>query len=83
MRNIALRSRPDDIRNVFEKFGEVRDVYLPMNFYTKELKGFCFVEFVQRQDAEDAVEKLNNTVLGGRSIIVEFAKVRPRVRAPP
>lgn len=29
----ALR-RPDEVRGMFEKFGDIRDVYLPKDFYT-------------------------------------------------
>lgn len=27
--------RPEDIRKEFERYGEVRDVYIPKDFYTK------------------------------------------------
>lgn len=26
--------RPEDLRNPFERFGPVKDVYLPKNYYT-------------------------------------------------
>jgi FUS-interacting serine-arginine-rich protein 1 len=32
-------------RQVFSKFGEVKDVYIPRDHYTREPKGFAFVEF--------------------------------------
>jgi hypothetical protein len=30
-----LLHRPDDVRKMFEKYGEVRDVYLPLDHYTR------------------------------------------------
>jgi hypothetical protein len=27
--------RPDDVRYMFEKYGDIRDVYMPMDYYTK------------------------------------------------
>ena len=30
---------------VFSKFGEVKDVYIPRDHYTREPRGFAFVEF--------------------------------------
>lgn len=27
--------RPEDVRHMFEKFGEVKDVYLPRDYYTQ------------------------------------------------
>ena len=34
VRNLPLDARPDDIRMKFERYGEIRDVYLPRDFYT-------------------------------------------------
>ncbi|KAF5186520.1 Serine/arginine-rich SC35-like splicing factor [Thalictrum thalictroides] len=34
VRNIPLTCRPDDLRGQFERFGPVRDVYLPKDYYT-------------------------------------------------
>lgn len=31
----GLLRRPDDVRHKFEAFGEIRDVYLPLDYYTK------------------------------------------------
>jgi FUS-interacting serine-arginine-rich protein 1 len=33
------------------RYGQVRDVYIPKDFYTKEPKGFAFVEFADGRDA--------------------------------
>ena len=38
--------RPRDLKKIFEKFGEIRDVYTPIDFYTKRPRGFAFIEFV-------------------------------------
>ncbi|KAH0435955.1 hypothetical protein IEQ34_026503 [Dendrobium chrysotoxum] len=34
IRNISLDARPEDLRIPFERFGPVKDVYLPKNYYT-------------------------------------------------
>lgn len=34
--DFTLRScRPDDVRYKFERYGEIRDVYLPRDYYSK------------------------------------------------
>ena len=33
------------------RYGQVRDVYIPKDFYTKEPKGFAFIEFADGRDA--------------------------------
>ena len=36
--------RTSDVRDFFKVFGELRDVYLPKDYYTKETKGVAYVE---------------------------------------
>ena len=36
--------RVADVRDFFKVFGDLRDVYLPKDYYTKESKGVCYVE---------------------------------------
>uniref|UniRef100_A0A8I7B7B9 RRM domain-containing protein n=1 Tax=Hordeum vulgare subsp. vulgare TaxID=112509 RepID=A0A8I7B7B9_HORVV len=68
VRNIPLSCRPEDLRVPFERFGPVRDVYLPKDYYTREPRGFAFVEFVDPYDASDAQYHLNRTLFFGREI---------------
>ncbi len=32
---VSVRRRAEDLRAKFEKYGEVRDVYLPRDYYTQ------------------------------------------------
>ena len=34
VRNLSFDSSPHDIRRAFEKFGEVRDVYIPKDYHS-------------------------------------------------
>ncbi|KAF2939361.1 hypothetical protein DAI22_03g187400 [Oryza sativa Japonica Group] len=74
VRNISLTARPEDIRIPFEQFGPVKDVYLPRNFHTRELRGFGFVKFRYPEDAAVAKQELNHQVIGGREISIVFAE---------
>ncbi|TVU46929.1 hypothetical protein EJB05_06503 [Eragrostis curvula] len=64
VRNISLTARPEDIRVPFEQFGPVKDVYLPRNFHTRELRGFGFVKFRDPEDAAVAKQEMNHQVHG-------------------
>ena len=44
----------DEIREVFGKFGEIGDVFLPKDYDTKEIRGFGFVRFVKKEDQDYA-----------------------------
>ncbi|KAF3853805.1 hypothetical protein F7725_014493 [Dissostichus mawsoni] len=52
--NLTYRTSPETLRRVFEKYGRVGDVYIPRDRYTKESRGFAFVRFLDKRDAEDA-----------------------------
>ncbi|XP_022137875.1 serine/arginine-rich SC35-like splicing factor SCL28 [Momordica charantia] len=74
VRNLPLDARPEDLRTPFERFGPVKDVYLPKNYYTGEPRGFGFVKFRFAEDAAEAKQQLNHTVIGGREIRIVFAE---------
>ncbi|XP_059649079.1 serine/arginine-rich SC35-like splicing factor SCL28 isoform X2 [Cornus florida] len=74
IRNISLHARPEDLRTRFERFGPLKDVYLPKDYYTGEPRGFGFVKFRFAEDAAEAKKQMNNTVLGGREIRIVFAE---------
>jgi FUS-interacting serine-arginine-rich protein 1 len=68
-----LWRRDKDVRELFAKFGEVRDVYMPRDYYTKELRGFCYVKFALGKDAEDAVAAMDGKEIDGRKVQVTWA----------
>lgn len=41
--NLTYRTTPEDLRRVFERCGEVGDIYIPRDRYTRESRGFAFV----------------------------------------
>ncbi|XP_039128355.1 serine/arginine-rich SC35-like splicing factor SCL30 isoform X1 [Dioscorea cayenensis subsp. rotundata] len=73
VRNIPLNARAEDLRVPFERYGPVRDVYMPKDYYTGEPRGFAFVEFVDPYDASEAQYRMNGQRFGGRVITVVVA----------
>ncbi|XP_062203990.1 serine/arginine-rich SC35-like splicing factor SCL30 [Phragmites australis] len=73
VRNIPLSVRAEDLRVPFERFGPVRDVYIPKDYYSGEPRGFAFVEFVDPYDASEAQYHMNRQVFSGREITVVLA----------
>ncbi|URE28438.1 hypothetical protein MUK42_34487 [Musa troglodytarum] len=74
IRNIALDARPEDLRIPFERFGPVKDVYLPKNYYTGEPRGFGFVKFRYAEDAAVAKQHMNHQIIVGREISIVYAE---------
>lgn len=73
--NVPYASTEEEIRAFFEprKLTEVRIIN---DRDTGRPKGYCFVECESTQDAEDAIKVLNGQQLGGRSVVVNYAKER-------
>ena len=68
IRNLPWTVNPEQMRNIFKRFGPVVDVHLPRNPYTGDLKGFGFVKFLNLEDASEAQQVMNHGVIGGREI---------------
>ncbi|KAA6418703.1 MAG: pre-mRNA splicing factor [Trebouxia sp. A1-2] len=74
VRNLPLDARADEVREKFERFGEIRDVYLPRDYYTGRSRGFGFIEYRDPRDADDAMYRMDGANIGGRDITVVQSK---------
>ncbi|CAL9691719.1 unnamed protein product [Knipowitschia caucasica] len=74
VRNIADESRPEDLRREFGRYGPVVDVYIPLDFYTRQPRGFAYIQFEDVRDAEDALHSLDRKWVCGRQIEIQFAQ---------
>ncbi len=75
--NLPYGIGEDDIRKVFEPFGEVGEVNIIIDRMSGRSKGFGFVEMPNDDEAQKALTDLNGTDFGGRQLNVN--KARPRV----
>lgn len=62
------------LQDHFSQCGTVLSAKVITDRWTGQGKGFGFVEMNTPQEAQDAITKLNNSSLGGRSIIVNEAR---------
>ncbi|EKX46025.1 hypothetical protein GUITHDRAFT_70912, partial [Guillardia theta CCMP2712] len=76
VRNIGDRTDGQDLRELFGRYGTVKDVYIPIDYYTKRPKPFAFVEFINYEEARDAKEDMDRREFQGRVIDVVFAQQR-------
>eukprot|EP00897_Mesotaenium_endlicherianum_P002326 jgi/Mesen1/2120/ME000152S01216 len=73
LRNVAFEATKKDLQQLFNPFGQVKSMRLPKKFDGSH-RGFAFVEFVTRQEAQNAFDALQNTHLYGRHLVLERAK---------
>ncbi len=72
--NLSYRITPEELKPILERYGDVGDIYIPRDRFTKESRGFAFVRFLDKRDAEDAMDKMDGYVLDGRDMRVETSR---------
>jgi len=79
--NIFVGSLPykvdeQELKQIFEQFGEVTSAKLIMDRETGRSKGFGFVEMSDDEDGRKAIDDLNGSEMYGRAIAVKEAEER-------
>jgi FUS-interacting serine-arginine-rich protein 1 len=64
----------EDLKKIFGRYGRIVDITLPLDYYTRDAKGYGFVEYEESRDAEEALHALDRYRLLGRELEVEFAR---------
>ncbi|XP_032672402.1 nucleolysin TIAR isoform X1 [Odontomachus brunneus] len=65
------------LREAFSVFGEISDCRVVRDPQTLKSKGYGFVSFVKKAEAESAIGTMNGQWLGGRSIRTNWATRKP------
>ena len=77
--NLPFSTTSDSLNELFAKFGTVTSAKIVTDRDTGRSKGFGFVEMSSDSEAQAAIDKLNGSDLGGRSIVVNEARpMEPR-----
>ena len=66
----------EQLQELFETHGAVESARVITDRYTGQSRGFGFVEMEAEEAAQDAIEALNGSNLGGRTITVNEARPR-------
>ncbi len=72
--NLPYSTSGDELAEVFSQFGNVTRTAIIMDRERGRSKGYGFVEM--DEGGEDAIEKMNGTEYGGRTIKVNEARPR-------
>lgn len=74
--NLPFSATEDEIRDLFEAHGSVHSVKIINDRETGRPRGFAFVE-MDASSAQVAIDKLNGTDMGGRTLRINEAQARP------
>jgi cold-inducible RNA-binding protein len=72
--NLGFTATDQDLKKLFEVFGQVASARVIKDQYSDRSKGFGFVEMPEAAEAQAAIAALNGKELSGRAITVNEAK---------
>ncbi len=72
--NCPFDASEEQLRDLFATYGEVASVNIITDRDTGRARGFAFVEMTEASAAQAAIQGLNGTDLGGRSLNVNEAR---------
>ena len=73
---LPYQTTEQDLVDLFAQVGHVTSATVITDRASGRSKGFGFVEMSNDQEARAAIERLNGTILGNRTIIVNEARER-------
>jgi RNA recognition motif-containing protein len=78
--NIPFKAKDDELRELFEQYGDVTSAKIIMDKVTQRSRGFGFVEMKDDTEAQEAIQSLNGYDFMGKTLVVNEA--RPRTENP-
>ena len=72
--NLPYETTDQDLGTLFGGAGTVDSINVIRDMATGRARGFAFVEMASDEDAQNAIDTLNNHQLGGRNLTVNEAR---------
>ncbi len=80
--NMSFQTTEDELRSLFEPYGEITRIQVMTDRDTGEARGFAFVELADDDEAAKAITELNGKELDGRALNVNEARPKPERSGP-
>jgi cold-inducible RNA-binding protein len=74
--NLDYQATEEELRKLFEPYGAIERVTIPLDSATGKTRGFAFVEMQDENVAKAAIHELNGSKLGDRTLVVNQARPR-------
>ncbi|HEY8551312.1 MAG TPA: RNA-binding protein [Vicinamibacterales bacterium] len=75
--NLPYETGESELEELFGRVGPVDSVRVMRDMATGRARGFAFVEMSSDDDAQRAIDELNQAQLGGRTLAVNEARPKP------
>lgn len=80
--NLPYTATEVELREHLSAVAQPTHVFLPMDRVTGKPRGFAFVEFPEREQAEEAIRRLHGQPFKGRPLAVSEARARDEAPGP-
>jgi len=74
IKNLNYSTDRDKLAEIFSEYGQICDVYIPLDYFSREPRGFAFCEFLNEEDANTAIDKLDGQVIDDFCVTVTKAE---------
>ena len=71
--NLSFQTKEEELKTIFDKYGEVETVKIITDRYSGRSKGYGFVEMPVEAEALKAIDELNDMEVNGRNLVVKKA----------
>jgi len=71
--NLSFQTTENDLRTLFESYGQITRVHIGKDRETGRSRGFAFIEMANDDEAAKAMTALNGKEFGGRALKVNEA----------
>ncbi len=78
--NLSFRINDEDLKQLFEEYGEISSAKVITDKYTGKSRGFGFVEMSDDDSAKKAIEELDKAEYDGKVISVSVARPKTETR---
>ncbi|EFA76199.1 RNA-binding region RNP-1 domain-containing protein [Heterostelium album PN500] len=75
IRNLAYTVTEDDLKKLFEPFGKLSEIYIPIDRNSKKSKGIAFLLFMIPENAMRAMTEMDGKAIQGRLVHILPAKI--------
>jgi len=76
--NLPWSTNDDDLREMFQAYGEVEGARVILDRETGRSRGFGFVQMPNAEEANQAIQTLNGSDFSGRPLRVNESQPKPR-----
>jgi RNA recognition motif-containing protein len=71
-----VRTSENEIRDIFERFGNLEKIHMVYDAKSKGFRGYCFIYYTKVRDATAALNETNGMEVKERRIRVDYSKTK-------